>query len=324
MGKPHHPWWTHLPAVGCVAAAGVLLANFAPQGPVPVHFGLDGRADRWGSVIELWLALVGVPLGIIIGSAFLDEVYARTEDRKRFNWLSLLDEGVVGFFLGMTIHVAPQLAAREPELKGFFIPSLTLAAAAMAAAAVLERMRPHHPAPPPSSPTALSELSPTLRRAIAEGADWRHEETQNPWWVSVAVIGASLAMAIGAVVFYILSPWLTLLLAIPAVAMVAFYGGLRITVDADRLVVSLGLGNIPLRKLPLDQIASVAVVNFSPLADFGGWGIRYSWRKRTWGYFLRGRVGVRIETVKGKRYLLGSDEPERLAAICQSALDARK
>jgi hypothetical protein len=66
------------------------------------------------------------------------------------------------------------------------------------------------------------------------------------------------------------------------------------------------------------DLQSVHVENFNPLADFGGWGIRYA--RGTWGYIFRGHRGVRVETRKGKRYLISSDEPEKLAAALQTAV----
>ena len=37
------------------------------------------------------------------------------------------------------------------------------------------------------------------------------------------------------------------------------------------------------------------------------------------GYFFRGNRGVLIETESGKKYLIGSDHPERLAAVLDVA-----
>ena len=136
--KWHHPWWTHLPALACVAFNAAMLWAAHPPARVPVHFGWNGQANRWGSPVEIWIALVGVPLAAVLGWVALDEAYARYEERKRFNWLALLDEALVGFFAGLAMGVIPQLSSPQPVLVGFWPWSLVFMAGAVLAAAVLE------------------------------------------------------------------------------------------------------------------------------------------------------------------------------------------
>ena len=103
------------------------------------------------------------------------------------------------------------------------------------------------------------------------------------------------------------------------VAALVPYGGLRVAITPQRLAVRLGVLGLPLLRLPLDQIAAVEVLSFNPLGDFGGWGVRYSFRKRMWGYFFANTRGVKIQTTAGKQYLIGSDHPEHLARVCEAA-----
>src|SRR5512136_175901 len=93
-----HPLWTHLPAIAALLIMiGYLIFSSPLPAQAPVHFGFNGVADAYGSP---WLFL-GVTLGIslfFIGlSVFMDDLWARQEKKKSFNWFSLLDEIVVGW-----------------------------------------------------------------------------------------------------------------------------------------------------------------------------------------------------------------------------------
>lgn len=98
----------------------------------------------------------------------------------------------------------------------------------------------------------------------------------------------------------------------------AVYGGLRVTVDHQRVVVRLGIFGVRLLRLEAAGLTEVAVQDFSPLQDFGGWGIRRG--RGMWAFFFRGTRGVRLQTASGKKYLIGSDHPDRLAAAVRAVL----
>jgi len=66
------------------------------------------------------------------------------------------------------------------------------------------------------------------------------------------------------------------------------------------------------RRVRLDDIASVKVVRTSFLE---GWGIHYS--RFGWLYNVSGFGAVAIQLNSGKRFCLGSDEPEELAVALQ-------
>ena len=95
-------------------------------------------------------------------------------------------------------------------------------------------------------------------------------------------------------------------------------GGMRVIVTRDRLRVKLGVLGIPLVCLDTSDIDEAEVFSFSPLRDFGGYGIRINRRMK--GYFFRGNRGVRV-VAKGQKkpMVIGSDNPERLAAVIRAA-----
>jgi hypothetical protein len=53
-----------------------------------------------------------------------------------------------------------------------------------------------------------------------------------------------------------------------------------------------------------DEIESYLAVTYSPILDYGGWGIRYGFKKKA--YNVKGSHGVRINLKTGKHILFGS------------------
>lgn len=56
---------------------------------------------------------------------------------------------------------------------------------------------------------------------------------------------------------------------------------------------------------------------FNAVRDFGGYGIRANREMRA--FFFQGERGVKVTTSDGRRYLIGSDHPARLAAVIEAA-----
>lgn len=65
------------------------------------------------------------------------------------------------------------------------------------------------------------------------------------------------------------------------------------------------------RQIGLQEVVSAEAVAYSPLADYGGWGIR-GWGQNT-ALNARGNRGVRLTLRDGRRVLIGSQQPEKLA-----------
>jgi hypothetical protein len=64
------------------------------------------------------------------------------------------------------------------------------------------------------------------------------------------------------------------------------------------------------RRIGRNEIGSYSVVTYSPLTDYGGWGIKGTSRHRA--YSVHGKRGVRITFADGSTVLIGSQRPEEL------------
>ena len=115
----------------------------------------------------------------------------------------------------------------------------------------------------------------------------------------------------------IMVPLGLLLLAIPLI-----FGRLIIEIDEENLRATWGYMGWPHKVIPLSNIYRSDVINYKPIRQFGGWGIRCGRidGQMTAAYTLRGDRGVRLSLteeikanfIKTRSFLIGSMEPERL------------
>jgi hypothetical protein len=68
--------------------------------------------------------------------------------------------------------------------------------------------------------------------------------------------------------------------------------------------------HLSFKKMPFIQIKKYEARTYSPLGEYGGWGIRYGFEGKA--YNVSGNRGVQLELVNGKRLLIGSQSPEEL------------
>jgi hypothetical protein len=195
-----------------------------------------------------------------------------------------------------------------------------LTAAATGAAAILEALRPFTPMPEQVVWDDTSALETEIAERTKSGERWAYWETQNPRYMSPLIAVSAAALLLGGVLSLSAGWWVSLICFAGAIAVLLPYGGLRVGVSPQRVQVRMGILGIRLLSLSRQDIADAQVHSFSPLRDFGGWGIRANREMKA--YFFSGHRGVRLRTREGKQYLVGSDHPERLAAVIGATLDA--
>ena len=69
-------------------------------------------------------------------------------------------------------------------------------------------------------------------------------------------------------------------------------------------------------RFPISSIRSYEARTYSPLGEYGGWGIRYGWNGKA--YNVSGNQGIQFELHNGKRFLVGSQRPLEFLAALQS------
>ena len=301
-----------------IAAAVVFtLMAFPLPDSAPTHFDINGKPDAYGSPWTSSLLLLGLSTGFLILSAWLDELWARQEKKKTFNWISLFDELAIGDMCGIQIAYVNMLRSSGQV---FSFPWLEIALAcglATGLAALLEFIRPYRHYEKVYAVPDTSMIREKIARIRQSGQPLDYRESQNPAYAGVLAVMLPAAMFVAAAFTWPALPWLSILLILIGFGFITTYGGFRISVTGDSVAVKMGILGINLLKLKTAEITAVELHNFAPLHDFGGYGIRINSEMQA--YFLKGDRGVLVSAAGGKRYLLGSDHPEQLAAVIDAA-----
>jgi hypothetical protein len=319
MNKPVK-WTTHLPALALILAMlGILWLGWPWPEPVADGFDAQGGPVHWkwapatiGAAVMLWLVFFVFDLvwGLVEGGG------------KRFNPLSLVDEGLIAWML-VRVAYAGVANGLSPALSAW---SWATGCIALAAAVALELHRVTAPSQEPDARTAedVTELASDLSAVQAPGHRWSYWSVQQlPHRVLFGTLGAFCILGTVAI------PDEPLLVRLPLLAggllaLIVCSGGLRTVVTPRRLVLRVGRFGPPLLRLATSEIDEVDVPDFDPVRDFGGWGIRYGLIgdfAGVWAFNFAGS-GVLVRTRQGKRYLIGTDHPERLAAALNAARGA--
>lgn len=90
----------------------------------------------------------------------------------------------------------------------------------------------------------------------------------------------------------------------------AFLGSLRLRtrIDEEGVHYQMRLIHWKERTIPWSEIDQVYVREYSPIMEYGGWGIRYGLKGRA--YNVKGNKGIQIILKNGKRLLLGTQLPD--------------
>ncbi len=70
--------------------------------------------------------------------------------------------------------------------------------------------------------------------------------------------------------------------------------------------------------IPIEMIGEAAVRQYSPIKEYGGWGVRIN-RHNGRAYSAYGASGVQLVLADGMRLLIGTQRPQELLAALESA-----
>ncbi len=107
---------------------------------------------------------------------------------------------------------------------------------------------------------------------------------------------------------------LTFIALIIVLVILGTFSRLTVTVDDQMVKIQFGLGIIR-KTFPLEEIEIFRVVR-NPW--YYGWGIRFT--PRGWLFNVSGFSAIELQMKSGKRYRIGTDDPDNLATALDKAL----
>ncbi|WP_125098980.1 DUF1648 domain-containing protein [Leucobacter chromiireducens] len=312
-------WVALIVPLGITALAAALLLVWLPRLPDPAatHWsgmhGPDGFGPPW--TFAALSAGIGVPLVLLLWFASVGSASGRKRRLPRWSGfnrlLAALSAGttvMLQFFLvaGAVIQLDVADARLAPPLGwagllGIALLPLggALAWAVQPAVTVDER---------DTQPARAMELG------ISERAVWYRTARSSAAFVGV-LLGATACLWGGGI--WLLSDgrpeaWILLgvgaLIAVLIPATTVF----RVRVDAAGLTARSALG-WPVLRVPLAEVGHASAESIQPLADFGGWGIR--WAPGRTGVVLRAGSGIVVTRHDGRIFAVTVDDADTAAAL---------
>lgn len=309
-----------LPAI--VVAAAVAVQVFAlPNVPavVATHWTFDGTPDGFSPAwtVPVFTAVLGLGLpAVLFGVSFRS--LRRGEHGAAYRLLGAVALGTAVLLAGLMTWTLLMQTAGTTTLPALAVVAPIVAAVALGALGwMLQPNAPWHPVAS-HAPEALP-LAPGERvlwtRAVTVATSGRVV------LIAAVVLTAATAVLVGAMTaelwVTVIAGAATLLLAFAVVANSRFH----VRVDADGLTVVSSLG-WPRVVVPLPEIVSAEVVNVSPMAEFGGWGLRWG-PGGNFGVVLRAGEGLRVRRTNG-RFLTVTVDDAATATALLTALAARR
>ena len=93
---------------------------------------------------------------------------------------------------------------------------------------------------------------------------------------------------------------------------------LTIEIRSDGLYFRFFPFHLSSHRITAEEIKGFEACTYSPIRDYGGWGIRYGRKGKA--YNVSGNRGVQLELSKGKHLLVGSQKPEELVEALNTTL----
>ncbi len=311
-----HPLWTHLPSIVALIILVILVLTAGPlPAEAPVHFGFSGEPNRYGSPWEVFGITIGLSVIFILVSVLLDELWARQEKAKSFNWLSLMDDIFVPFMAGVSLGYLSFLKSGDDSFTFPWVYALPMVGGAVIIAVILDMLRPYRPYPAPSVTEESPDLKDEITKSLRDNASFVYWDYQNPFYVTLITVVLPLVMFLVAAITWFSQAWAGIVTLVVGIMLIIPYGGQRTLVTRSQVAIRWGILGIRVLRLKIADITGVEIHEFQPLKDFGGYGIRVN--REMWAYYLRGNRGVKITRTQGKTVLIGSDHPEALLAVLQ-------
>lgn len=86
---------------------------------------------------------------------------------------------------------------------------------------------------------------------------------------------------------------------------------LRIKVNSEGLHYQFFPFHLKYHTIKIEEIVKVEALQYNPLAEYGGWGIRYGFKGKA--YNTRGNLGVKVHLQNGRNILFGSQKYKELS-----------
>lgn len=304
-------------------AGTALLVAWLPQLPNPVasHWGGSGAPDGFTSpMFAVWMTL-GMGLGLtalLSGSTWMETKKHPGTWGWTQRFLGAMSPAVIVFLVVMLVGATgSQRGLSDAQDAPNIVPFMLVALLVGVAVGVLAWfVQPKVEFARPSQPIEMLELAPDERVV----------------WITEARMGTGALVTLGVLALALVaggvatlatdqeSWWILLLAAVVVTFGAASSTIYRVRVDGRGLLVRSILGWPKFCYAP-SRITAVAVTDISPMAEYGGWGLRM--RPGGTGVVLRGGEAIVVTLTNGRTFAVTVDDAETGAALLRAVVAAQ-
>lgn len=302
-------------AITLAAIVAHIIVTPSLPNPVAIHWGITGAPDGFAAVwvTPLLLAVVGFGIPALLTATAVPAL-RRGGTGLTYPLLAATSSTIVTLIaVLMTVATLRQIglddAASGPGIGPAFAVAVPVALVMGALAWFVQ--------PRDLFIASGGDSVPAADLADGQRVAWVRAST-TARWISVAVSVLVGLLAAGAVLLALFSAepeaaWVmgavTLLLALLLVANLRFH----VRADERGLTVT-SIAGWPRFHVPLSEVRSATVISVEPLAEFGGYGMRWS-PDRRFGVVLRRGEPLEIERTTGKRFVVTVDDAHTAAGV---------
>jgi hypothetical protein len=90
---------------------------------------------------------------------------------------------------------------------------------------------------------------------------------------------------------------------------------LETTIKVDGIYVRFFPFHLKIKHYTWDKLSKSFVRQYSPITEYGGWGLRYGMFGKGTAYNVSGDKGLQLEFTDNKKILIGTNKPDELTEI---------
>lgn len=297
-------------AIVLVSEAVIIAVGATGGSQLIVHWGAG--ADRYGPwwTYAILVAAIGFPVIALMGY-FISRATRMAGSNA---WIPAIAVGVTVFH-GLGMGVGSVVLNASPSAPG--LPLAGGLILAVAVALITWRLLPCE-----SPAGSAVQAEDTLPVKAGEVAAWTGRIDLPAWFVTVIAGVAAVLIMVGVLLIMIKGWHLWPIFISPALLLLVllFTAQFMVTAGPRGFVVRSALG-WPRLSVPASDVVKAGIVSIDPMADFGGWGIRWvigPSRKGRWGVVTRRGSGLEVVRRDGRSIVVTVDDAGTTAAVLET------
>ncbi len=100
-----------------------------------------------------------------------------------------------------------------------------------------------------------------------------------------------------------------------ALSLMLFFTKLETQLTQEGIAVRLFPFHLKFKRFNWSDLEKAYVRQYSPIVDYGGWGLRYSLSGKGKAHNISGNMGLQLQFKNGKKLLIGTRKPEELKEV---------